>query len=386
MKRAKYYVRAMTFAVIFSDDSILKLCQPHLKTIYENNYFIGGMAFYETSVIISLRVPRFITAIQKLFIDCELKGNITIDRCKRSKIIFNDAVEIWDKGYVIEQIKQQEYQIIVLENGKYVHKEVVNWVLSTILSNMKSHSKTREHEFDLANTRYKLLQAVHSISHNYKCGCNRSNCTEIMQLYGPNGISPDKQNDMIGYSDAKQHITFVVKSHNTRIKPGNIENIAKNPRKWYKILAKSMKNSTKIRVNKLRKKPSQSDFDMEQIKKYDDDDRNTQPNTDHYVQILQQKKLEQKDVCASKGCNKIMYFGNDQELLELSNVAHKVSPDRRNNDNIFYEYDNFDLVCCSCNYTENRAGRTYVQNKVQNNPIFFTPELIQKCKDWLISK
>lgn len=136
-----------------------------------------------------------------------------------------------------------------------------------------------------------------------------------------------------------------------------------------------MKQCTK---NRMKNKPIQSELDIAQIKKYNEDDRNHRKSNQHFVDIL-----KQKDICAAQGCGKIMYFGNESDVMEFCDVANKVSPDRRDNQNIFYEDDNFDLVCQTCNYTENRAGRTYFKNKVENDAIFFTCELFQQCLEWL---
>jgi hypothetical protein len=375
---------SISYVITFLNDSSFEDFKPYVKMIYEKSDCIKLIAVYKNCVIVNFKTTKASTFVKNLFIHEDFKNQIDIQPSKKLKTKHISAIQVIERSNIHEQIKQKENHVIVFANGKYNQREVVSFVLSVILENMKTHSKQRGHDFDLGKAKHKLILAFEGIKENFACGCGRNNCTEIMQLFGPNGISPDKVNDTIGYSEDIQRITFVVKSHNTRIKPGIVSKVRTDPRKWYKVLAKSMKNCTKKRIDKLRQKPKKTDFDRKQIKMYDDDDRNTQPSNEHYVELLKLKRQEQKDICASPGCNKPMYFGNLEGLLELTNVAHKVSPNRRNNDNVFYEYDNFDLVCCSCNFTENRNGRTYVENKPNNNPIPLTLELLQKCKDWLL--
>ncbi len=372
---------AISYCITFSSDSPF---QSYAKMIYEKSDCIQLMAFYKTCVVVNFKITKASTFVTKLFLNNKFKNKIDIQLSKKLKTKHTEAIEVMERSNVHQQITQKENHVIVFANGKYVQREVVSYILSGLLCHMKKSSKERGHDFNSNIAKKKLIQAFAEIKDNFACGCNRTNCTEIMQLFGPNGISPDRENDLLGYSDDAQKITFVVKSHNTRIKEGIVAKSRPDPRKWYKILARSMKYCTKKRIEKLRLKPTQTYLDMKQIEIYDSDARNKGTSNEHYVEILKLKRLEQKDICASLGCNKLMYFGNSEGVLEFSNVAHKVSPNRRNNDNVFYEYDNFDLVCCSCNFTENRNGRTFVENKPNNNPIPLTLELVQKCKDWLV--
>jgi hypothetical protein len=377
----------ISYVIHVLNDSFFDIFIPYVEIIYEKNDCIQLIAFYKTCIIVNFKKGEHLTFIEKLFIyhvNDEFKNEIDIQPTKKLKTKHVDALHVMERLNVIEQIKQKENHVIIFTGIKYVQKEVVSFALKVILNNMKGHSKERGHDFDIDKAKSKLVHAFSEIKENFACGCGRKNCAEIMQLYGPNGISPDKENDSIPYSDDLQKISFVVKSHNTRIKPGIVAKPRTDARKWYKVLARSMKNCTKKRIDRLRLKPKQTNLDIQQINIYDNDERNKERSNEHYVEILKRKRLEQKDICASPWCNKVMYFGNSEGLLDLTNVANKVSPNRRNNDNVFYEYDNFDLVCCSCNFTENRNGRTYVENKPQNNPIPFTLELLGKCKDWLL--
>jgi hypothetical protein len=99
-----------------------------------------------------------------------------------------------------------------------------------------------------------------------------------------------------------------------------------------------------------------------------------------YKQLLIKKRTIQKDIC--KTCSVVMYFGDENEVLKLS-YPNQASPDRINDDNIFYDFDNFNLVCVSCNYNGKKNIRRYIPNQHKNEPVAFTPELLEACNAWL---
>jgi hypothetical protein len=334
--------------------------------------FVKKIFIYENYIILALTTPKYITSIKKLLTD---ESNVEIYNTKQMNT--DKPMEIMSKELIIKQPEQKENMIVVFANGKYFQREVIAFVVRRIVQSMKSHSKERGHDFDYIKMKPKLLEAFLKMDSNYRCGCNRKNCTEIMQLYGPNGISPDRENNDIGYCDDAQNLTLVVKSHNTLIKPNSVSTISKSPAKWYSILMSHMKQHTKRRIDSLIKKKQQTELDKEQIKKY----ANDKTNNNDVIEMLKLKKQEQKDLC--KKCGIEMYFGNADDVSELTNCGNKVSPDRKNNDNVFYDSENFDLVCCSCNFAENQGGRTFVENKCINKPIPFTAELLQKTQDFL---
>lgn len=59
-----------------------------------------------------------------------------------------------------------------------------------------------------------------------------------------------------------------------------------------------------------------------------------------------------------------MYFGNESDVMEFCDVPNKVSETIK----IYFMKM---IILQTCNYTANRAGRTYFENKVENDAIFF---------------
>ncbi len=361
MPPARSMMYMITFNSTFEDtNSLLKL------------NFIKKIFIYKNYIILDLTIHKYITSIQKLLFEC----NIEVYNSNKLKLNLDKPIAIMEKEFIIKQPKQKENHIVMFANGRYLQREVIGFVLGRIFQSMKSHSKQRQHEFDPIKAKEKLLESFTKMDTNYQCGCNRKNCREIMQLYGENGISPDKENDNIGYCEESQKITLVIKSHNTPIKFDSNKRMAKSLGKWYDILATHMMERTKRHINRLIKK-QQSESDKQQIKKY----VNQEQSHEHMITMLKEKRIEQDDLC--KKCKEEMYFGNEDDVSEWTNCGNKASPDRKDNENVFYDSENFDLVCCSCNFKENQGGRTFVEHKCINKPIPFTLELLKKCQAFI---
>lgn len=378
----------MKYSIQFSQDDIAYNLNNVGKLLFEKNESLLSVDIYVDKIDIAFKKRVLIKNIVGMITPHENFHDNTLNIQPQKKLKKNNTseqpIERFERPHIVEQPPQLENVIIFFHNGQYEKRDAISYTLLCMLQSMATSSKTRRHHFNMIQAKKKLLLAFEDIADDFRCGCNRCNCEEIMQLYGPNKLSPDRKNDKIGYCEDNQKITFVVMPHNTPIKPDSVEIKTESGQKWFTILASSMKVSTKRRIAKLRKKSKKTDFEKEQIKRYDDDERNTQKSNQHYVILLKLKRLEQKDLCSK--CKQEMYFGNDDQIVEYSNRANKASPDRLNNNNIFYDADNFTLVCCACNYSENWGGRTYFANKAEIAPINFTPNLLKQCKEWLIPK
>jgi hypothetical protein len=196
-------------------------------------------------------------------------------------------------------------------------------------------------------------------------------------LYGDNGISPDKFFDNLSYIDEDQVIDWVVKPHNCKIKPNQPPKKRKTNTKWIIQIASAMHGKVSERTQLLEKHKKISDLNKHQINRFKTDSSLT---INHYKELLCRKRVIQNDLC--KTCNLPMYFGDEKGLLKIS-YPNQASPDRINNENIFYDFDNFNLVCVSCNYSGNQNTRRFIPNHYKNDPIAFTPELLEACKEWL---
>jgi hypothetical protein len=242
---------------------------------------------------------------------------------------------------------------------------------------MKKSSIQRQVDFDVIIVKQKLLEAFERLDLNFQCNSGRITCHEILQLYGDNGISPDKRFDRLSYINENQVIDFVVKPHNCAIKPNQPPKERKTNPKWISKTSSNMFQAIRYRTQILEKHKKISEIDKKQISRYNTD---TSLTIDHYKELVSQKRHIQNGLC--KTCNLPMYFGDENGVLKIS-YPNQASPDRIDNENIFYDFDNFNLVCISCNFNGNQNTRRYVKNQYKNDPIAFTLELLEECKEWL---
>ncbi len=344
------------------------------KHIFLKHLFIERIKIINCKIYISLRIAQSISSFQNLI---ETSGYIETTTKTFIKTITNHSFELI-RETKLKQPKQKNNYIVTFANGVYLQKPVVHWVFSNILNNMNTHSKKREHLFDPILAKKKLLEALENIPFDFKCGCRRNHCNETMQLFGENGISPDRKFDDKSYIDPSQIINFVIKKHNTYHKFDDIPIKMKHPTSWVNAISKNMINSTKDRIEKLKLKIKYTtQNEKKQILKYD----TMNLNADFYIESLLKKKLEQKELCYK--CNIKLYFGDENGIMRFI-VGNKASPDRIDNNNCFYNDNNYHLVCVSCNYVENSNYRIHILNRAKNNPIFFTIALLEECKKWLI--
>ncbi len=282
-----------------------------------------------------------------------------------------------ERDIVLKQPEPVENKICVFSGGIFFQVAQVKFVLQVMLSGMKQRAERRFGlELDMEIAKTKLLIAFENIAPNFKCGCTNENCSKIMEFYGENGISPDRQNDDITYDDEKQIVTFVIKAHNTRLKDNSVPRLSSQiyHSDWETITASNMYHHITNRAVQLEKKNHHmSEFETKQLirfKKHQYDD----------IQALKLLLLKKKDLQQKRcfKCTKKLYFGT-----KFVNVNNKASPDRIDNHNIFYDEDNFRLVCIKCNEAGICKVRTHVKYKVENNTIPFTKDLIEECKVWL---
>jgi hypothetical protein len=251
-----------------------------------------------------------------------------------------------------------------------------------MLSRMASNSKKRGHPFDWTVAKAYLMCALMSAeASGFRCGCKHPRCRVTMCLYGQHALSPDRKHDHLSYTDDEQIVTFVAKDHNTSIKHDSLPRVRKSQKCWVGRTASSMAKHTCDRAAMLRSKgDNMSVNEREQVARFDKEQVSDFKRYEFLKELLRQKRaVSQK----CRDCDKSMYFGDNQGILRLCNVGHQASPDRRNNDNIFYDAENFDLVCISCNLTENRGGRTFVEHMPRKHQVEFTPERTQECLKWL---
>jgi len=345
---------------------------------------IQSIIIHNGSLVVSLHVRQAPSILKKTW-NLEDVDIAPISKAVLKTIGQSESQYKLEKAVIIVEQKEQLLNHVLIfdsNNRTYYNRPVVAWVLCQMLGRMEASSKKRKHGFNKNLAKLKLLDAFLRMAADFQCDCGRPSCKEIMQIYGNNQISPDRVNNSLGYVESTQVIRFVTQPHNTLIAYNSVSRPSGSGNrrtKWYTVLVGGMRRRTKQRVTQLKKKPVKTDFDKMQIARFESE-RTVNPNT-YLVKLLIPKKETQLDCCFK--CSKTLYFGDGNGLFKMSNLPNQVSPDRCDNDNIFYDDNNFNLVCASCNFCENRGGRTYVENKAKNQPIPFTLELLKECKEWL---
>ncbi len=297
-------------------------------------------------------------------------------------IIETEQSYLLERDIIIKQPDEKLNHIIIFAGGRYLYKPVVDYVLKSIIDGLKAHSKKRCHAFDVEIGKKKLLNAFLKIKPDFKCGCGRPSCDKDLQLFGDDGISPDRKYDNLGYIDEKQIITFVIKPHNTFYKFDGEPKEMKWCRSWVKVVSGHMFDSTNDRIKKLREKKTHlSKLEKREILFYDYLRSKAHWNRKFFIQRILKKKKNQKGLCYK--CGTKLYCGDKNGISRIWNIGNKGSADRIDNNLIFYDTDNFNLVCVSCNFCENPFIRTHITNKAKNNPIPLTAELLEECMAWL---
>jgi hypothetical protein len=298
------------------------------------------------------------------------------------KMLDIPQTHVIEREIILEQPERWPNHVIHKTNGTFQQYHVVEFMMSRILSGMKSNSKRRGHSYDEPIAKQKLFNAFRRLSADLSCGCRRLDCNEVLDLYGPNKLSPDRTYDIMGYCDMKQKIVFVVKSHNCSIKFDNIATERKSPHNWIVQTAAQMATKFKKRIKSLEiDLEKRSEFDKQQVKRFRDEQV---MNVEHYrifKDVLQQMKDEQK--CQCEKCKRQMYFGDCAGILRKSHEPTQASPDRIDNNNVFYDKNNMRLVCQSCNHNENHQGRRHVEHKIKQDPIPLTKALVKECQKYL---
>jgi hypothetical protein len=308
----------------------------------------------------------------------------TITSVGRKRVKFIDPT-LWQ--YLQKRVISVEEPALILHhvnvfiNGRWYQYPVVNHVLTKMFSTMGASSRERGHTFDPVIAKAKLIEAFERVSTDMKCACGHPRCTSILSMYGTDAFSPDRKNDDAGYSDDKQVLTMVCKAHNTRIRHDSVPKPMKYGRKWSITIARHMVKSTAWRINKLRDKAeNMTALDRRQVAQFDEE---CHKGFDRLVQLtmLLEKKQSTCDRCFL--CDRGLYFGDAESKLQMSHVGNQASPDRVDNTNVFYDEDNFNLVCVSCNLNESTSIRQYVEHMPTKVDIPLSSSLIQECISWL---
>ncbi len=369
----------IVFVIYFEADENSQEVKCCVEKMFDENQNVKRIQVYQHAIIMRLFTPQRLQTVQKFYKD----SNQMIQIAERNQ--FNvpnqECVFFKERSRNLICPAPNPNHITVFSDGKFCHKPAVGYVFGLMLNRMKFRSTKRNMTFDIVKTLEKLSQALNKITSDFDCGCERSHCNEKLQLFGLNAMSPDRKRDDLGYSDENQVITMVVKAHNTRFQPNSQPQEAKTQDKWTSILRGNMFQHTKNRIIKLQKLRIISNAQQLYIDRYREQEFQLKFE---YRKLLESKRITQNDKCFR--CGTEMYFGDQGGIFRETKNARKVSPDRVDDTNVFYDDSNFNLVCCSCNYNGQKLLTTYIETKPDNQEIALTHNLLQQCKDWLILK
>ncbi len=370
--------RAVVFVIYVDADEHSDQVTLRVTKMFAKNQKVKKIQVYENKLLIRLFKRQHLKTVRNFYKDT----NKIIDIADKHlwTIQNQKCVFFIERPNEILPPKSKPNHITIFLNGNYTQKPEVAFCLSSMLRSMKCNSKARSLEFDKDVAKQKLMDAMNRIDVDFKCGCDRHHCAEKLQLFGPNSMSPDRTFDNIGYSDEKQVITMVVKAHNTTIKTNSVPIKASTQVRWTSILTHNMFKNTVDRIAQLHKLDNYiSEKQQQYIDRFEKEKLSLKKR---YKASLQIKRIAQKDICFT--CKSLMYFGDHKGIFREKNNGRKVSPDRVDDANVFYDNDNFNLVCCSCNFIGKHNIRTHIESKAENVPVDLTTHLLQQCKNWLV--
>ena len=274
--------------------------------------------------------------------------------------------------------------------------------LRKIIEDLKKRSKLRGHPFNLIEVLPYLIDALLGVKFDAddgigRCGCqgNHKPChngkVQLMANGGGYGISFDRLDDKIGYN---QPLVVVCDLCNKRVKPDRVP--IKRSERYY-VISETVKNlmiHTKRRIEGLLKKSQKKE------KKLSEDEKQHLHRWEHVydngmARSAGRKRLKEEytatftkkynairngDRCCPD-CGIQMDTGTDEEIpmFIYKYNPRQISPDRINDLDPFYVWDNYNLCCLAC-----QASGRVVKNE-KDKPIPFTiakrDEMVHYLKD-----
>ncbi|KAG5186374.1 hypothetical protein JKP88DRAFT_240976 [Tribonema minus] len=286
--------------------------------------------------------------------------------------------------------------------GSWRSKHVVPSTIDMIMKSMKSHSKTRGHNFETLNVLRKILEAFKNNT-DHMCGCGRAECDVRLTLNGVTGFSPDRLHDYLAYGDVQQIIELVCKLHNTPVKHNATPKRRCRSESWIMVTARNMQLSYKDRMTILTNKQRKSALEKDQLirfahwtemedlikkktKSTDEEVLITEYNADpnyHSTETIKRILIALRDTTTQCWkCLRELIFGDDGDIdiMSLTNVAARASPDRTENHR-GYTGGNTRLVCTSCNFADRGYNRSIIDDvrSTKTPDYVLTDELNELC-------
>jgi hypothetical protein len=294
---------------------------------------------------------------------------ITAVTLKSWKAMLNDATIPWilahHRDIITPMPEFREGFCRTYNHGRWTYAGIptrISLIISTMLarSYRRGHDDSKEDIDSVLADSFKQLFDAQVCKRNgatiypqdpVLCQC-KAECTAELHLFGSHVVSPDRQNDDLGYTDVEQTVLMISAHHNTVVKRTAVPKLRNRALNWIDNTAGGMKEHTKTRMATLEAKQFKTEADQRQITFYNEhkDDLLTR---NAYKELLKKLKAEQSN-CAL--CQVNMHFGGENGMLTHSNVWQQASPDRLSND-WFYLAENVRLVCLADQASEAHRSR-----------------------------
>ncbi len=384
----RYVQRSRLFMISFNPQTSDDVMNGHANDIFHEDNFvdmISNVKRFRHYVVIYLAKQMQLLRFTKRTHHCEIEQVIGVGERSFQKHLNWDLnlerilplpqMPIAKPGYIIKYVR-----------GRYAQLNAVNISLLTITHSMNLHSIARGHFFDFKKAFLILKHAFMEVNNDFTCGCRRLCCKKTMDLFGTNQISPQRSNQDLGYCDQDQSLKLVVKGHNTSVPFNSIPRDIKYPKSWIIRTSENMHERTKMRVKRMEEKGNFiTEKERLQIERFSEEEKiPLSVRQSASRELLLEKRKRQADKCSK--CARLMTFGDKNGIIMLVNVDTCAGTDRIDNGNVFYDDDNYTLVCLSCNFAEDYNVRKIIRYPVGNRNIPLSEKIRLECIEWLDHK
>jgi len=396
--------------------STMDVIEDLAEALFEADERIEYVKQYQTYMVLYRPVHKKIAAWKKVIMDtaaddCEVKSITAVKVPAWKKLdtgIIADSFELLHRREidVSAMPAAREQHIRVFRDGAWRFHGMKQF-LGQKISTMKQHSTTRNHPFN-QDMIYALLKQDLDDHSSYmkvraaeegrvlrdtdllQCHCPRNNyrCDAVIGECG----SFDRLCNNLGYSDPDQKRFLTHKEHNTPLK----EDTAPQPRakteSYFTITAQSMTRHVDLRMAKIALMKKRTSRQQEQLNFWSIVPRPLNLTFEgHRAQLEALQKVQK--ICARKGCNRELYFGDAQKLLTQKDMPQQASPDRIDNFNDFYD-GNTQFKCQPCNDVVKHSARRDTLSELSGDQVFFNVGEVQQMKqcidelkaDYIIAK
>jgi hypothetical protein len=255
------------------------------------------------------------------------------------------------------------------KEGRWYRRPAEKYMLGEMVGHMAWNSKQRGHAYYEAKALTMLRAAVPA---DGRCGCGKGpdgQCPVIMTTFGKHAASPDRRHDPLGYTDEGQVLTLVAKEHNTPVRHTADMRPRANPVRWISVTGGNASERLVDRMEKLGRKERKSECEEQQLVRFR---TKTRLGWNRAFQTALLARKAETPYCARPTCGEELHYGDEKGMLRFTNHPQQASPDRLENSNAFYDYDNIRLVCLCCQHTEHDYSRVSLEaERTKQGPVPF---------------